>query len=128
MKIRGISACVALAAVTPGVALAQAQPSWAPNLITITVLVTDAKTEKPVSQAHLTLIFRKKESRASHTKTLSYSAKTDAAGRCRFVYIPEGTVQLLVTEERHQTFGREFDVTKDHSILEVKLKPPQPIL
>ena len=42
--------------------------------------------------------------------------------------IPEGTVLLIVTEEHHQTFGKQFDVSKQNSLLEVKLKPPQPVL
>jgi hypothetical protein len=115
-----------MAATSAGIIVEAQTPS--PNLITITIVVTDAKTEKPVNQAHLTLVFRKKDSRNSRTKTLSYSAKTDAQGRGRFVYIPEGTVQLMVTNEGYQAFGREFEVSKDHATLEVKLKPPQPLL
>jgi hypothetical protein len=115
-----------LAAASAGVPVEAQTPL--PNLITITVVVTDAKTEKPVNQAHLTLVFRKKDSRSARTKTLSYSAKTDAQGRGRFVYIPEGTVQLMVTNEGYQAFGREFEVSKDNATLEVKLKPPQPLL
>jgi hypothetical protein len=127
MKTRAITACLVLAAAISGVAVA-GQEAPAPNLITITVVVTDAKTEKPVNQAHLTLVFREKLGKAIRFKTLSYSAKTDAQGRGRFVYIPEGTVQLMVTNEGYQAFGREFEVSKDHATLEVKLKPPQPLL
>jgi Carboxypeptidase regulatory-like domain len=125
MKTRAIAACVLAAGIwaTPGRAQDQN-----PSLITITVVVTDAKTEKPVNQAHLTLIFREKEGRAIRYKTLSYTAKTDAQGHCRFLYVPEGTVQLLVTNEGYQAFGREFEVSKEHPTLEVKLKPPQPVL
>ena len=128
MKTKAGMLCLAVAAVVSGSSSGPAPAVDTPGLITIIVQVTDAKTEKPVNQAHLTLIFRSKEGRSSRTKTLSYSAKTDAQGRCRFVYIPQGTVRLLVTEEGYQAFGREFDVSKDHSTLEVKLKPPQPLL
>ena len=102
-----------------------------PDLITISVVVTDSATGQPVNQAHLTLVFqtpRDPNNALKRSKTISYTAKTDAQGRCRFVYIPEGPVKLLVTEDRHQTFGQTFNVSKDHSTLEVKMKPPQPLL
>jgi len=126
MKIRAMAACLVLAAASfASLVMAQDHSS---RLITITVVVTDAKTEKPVNQAHLTLVFSEKLGNAIRAKTHSYSAKTDAQGRGRFVYIPEGTVQLMVTNEGYQAFGREFEVSKDHATLEVKLKPPQPLL
>jgi hypothetical protein len=102
-----------------------------PNLITISVVVTDSQTGQPVNQAHLTLVFQMPKdpnNALKRAKTISYTAKTDAQGRCRFVYIPEGPVKLLVTEDRHQTFGQTFEVSQDHSTLEVKMKPPQPLL
>jgi hypothetical protein len=117
-----------MAAAISGAMIGRAQDQPPPPRITVTVVVTDAKTDKPVNQAHLTLVFKEKEGRAIRYKTLSYSAKTDAQGRGRFVYIPEGTVQLMVTDEGYQTFGSEFEVSKDHATLQVKLKPPQPLL
>ncbi|HXJ92244.1 MAG TPA: hypothetical protein VMT20_05125 [Terriglobia bacterium] len=102
-----------------------------PNLITVSVVVTDSQTGKPVDQAHLTLIFKKggdPDNAFKRSKTISYTGKTDAQGRCRFVYIPEGSVTLMATEGRHKAFGQTFDVSKDHSTLEVKMKPPEPLL
>jgi len=102
-----------------------------PNLITVSVLVTDSQTGQPVNQAHLTLIFqtpKDPKNALKRSKTISYTGKTDAQGRYRFVYIPEGQVKLMVTEDRHQTFGQSYDVSKDHAALEVKMKPPQPLL
>jgi hypothetical protein len=102
-----------------------------PNLITVSVVVTDSQTGQPVNQAHLTLVFqtlRDPNNALKRAKTISYTAKTDAQGRCRFVYIPEGPVKLLVTEDRHQAFGQTFNVSKNHCTLEVKMKPPQPLL
>ena len=102
-----------------------------PDLVTVSVVVTDSATGQPVNQAHLTLVFQTPKdpnNALKRSKTISYTAKTDAQGRCRFVYIPEGPVKLLVTEDRHQAFGQTFDVSKDHSTLEVKMKPPQPLL
>jgi hypothetical protein len=102
-----------------------------PNLITVSVVVTDSQTGQPVNQAHLTLVFQtpKDPNNAfKRSRTISYTGKTDAQGHCRFVYIPEGPVKLMVTEDRHQAFGQTFNVSKDHSTLEVKIKPPQPLL
>jgi len=99
-----------------------------PERINLTVAVTDAETGKPINQAHLTLQFREPGGKLKRSKMLSYAAKTNAEGRYKFVEIPEGTVLLIVTEEHHQTFGKQFDVSKQNSLLEVKLKPPQPVL
>ena len=127
MKTKAFAACLVLAAAAWSSALSDQQPP-SPSLITITVVVTDSRTDKPVNQAHLTLVFREKLGKAIKYKTHAYSAKTDAQGRGRFVYIPEGTVELMVTGEGYQAFGREFEVSKDHATLEVKMKPPQPLL
>jgi hypothetical protein len=100
-----------------------------PEPITLTVVVTDAQTSKAISQARLTLTFvQPKEGQFGRAHKLSFSAKTDAQGRYRFPYIPPGNVTLMVTDEHHQTFGKQFGVDKDHNTLEVKLKPPQPLL
>jgi uncharacterized GH25 family protein len=100
-----------------------------PDLITVTVVVTDATSGKPVIQAELTLTFSERgDSPLSRTETHSYTAKTDARGRGRFLYVPAGSVRLFVTHEHHAAFGKIFEVSKKHSTLEVKLKPPQPIL
>jgi hypothetical protein len=96
--------------------------------LSLTVAVTYAETGKPINQARLTLQFREPGSNLKRSKMLSYSAKTNAEGRYKFVDIPEGTVLLIVTDERHQSFGKEFDVNKGNPLLEVKLKPPQPQL
>lgn len=99
-----------------------------PALISLTVSVTDADTGKPINQAHLTLQFREPGGKLKRSKMLSYSAKTNAEGRYKFLNIPEGTVVLVVTEEHHQTFGKQFEVSKQNPLLEIKLKPPQPVL
>jgi hypothetical protein len=97
--------------------------------ITLTVVVNDAETGKPISQARLTLTFvQPKEGPFSHAKTLSYSGKTNPQGRYRFPYVPSGNVTLMVTDEHHQSFGKQFAVDKNHSTLQVKLKPPQPLV
>ncbi|HEV2178609.1 MAG TPA: carboxypeptidase-like regulatory domain-containing protein [Terriglobia bacterium] len=92
--------------------------------INLTVVVTDAQTGQPISQAQLTLQFH--GSGKIRHPLISYTAKTNAQGRCRFTDIPEGTLHLIVTHTGHQTFGRDFDVDASHTKLEVKLKPPHP--
>jgi hypothetical protein len=100
-----------------------------PEPITLTVIVNDAETGKPISQARLTLTFvQPKQGQLGHAKTFSYSGKTDAQGRYRFQYISPGNVVLMVTDEHHQSFGKQFAVDKGHSTVEVKLKPPQPLV
>jgi Carboxypeptidase regulatory-like domain len=96
----------------------------------IHVVVTDRETGKPIYQARLTLIFEEETSTLNikHSKPISYSAKTDLKGRYRFTDIPKGTVRLLVTAERHESFGRDFKIEKDNQVIQVKLKKPQPQL
>jgi hypothetical protein len=92
--------------------------------VSLTVEVKEADTGDPISQARLTLTF--KQGRLH--RPVSYSAKTNAQGRYRFTNIPKETVRLLVTADRHQSFGKEFDLEEDNQVIEVKLKKPQPLL
>jgi len=92
--------------------------------LSVTVVVNDAETGEAISQARLTLSF--KSGKLHHT--ISYGAKTNAQGRYRFTNIPKGTIRLLVTAERHQSYGKEFELEEDNQVIEVKLKKPQPQL
>ncbi len=96
----------------------------------LNVVVKDAETGQPIPQAHLTLQFREpgKKLKPKLPKHLSYSAKTNPHGHCKFINIPKGTIRLLVTAERHQSFGKEFELELDDQVIEVKLKKPQPLL
>jgi hypothetical protein len=91
----------------------------------ITIVVKEADTGDPISQARLTLTFRQ-PGKLHHT--VSYGAKTNAQGRYRFTNIPKGTVRLSVTADRHQSYGKEIEVEEDNQVIEVKLKKPQPLL
>jgi hypothetical protein len=91
------------------------------------VAVKEADTEAPISQARLTLTFQE-SGRFHRSKTISYSAKTNPQGRYRFVNIPKGTVRLVVTADRHQSFGKDIELEEDNQVVEVKLKKPQPLL
>jgi hypothetical protein len=91
----------------------------------LTIVVKEADTGDPISQARLTLTFQR---RGRLHRTVSYSAKTNAQGRYRFTNIPKETVRLFVTANYHQSFGKKIDLEEDNQVIEVKLKKPQPIL
>ncbi len=110
--------CLALSAFRTAGSAASAERT------SVNVLVKDAETDQPIYQARLTLRFREPGGKLRRSKWLSFSAQ----GRYRFTLIPKGAVRLTVTAEHHQTFSREFEVDKDNEVLEVKLKPPQPLL
>lgn len=95
-----------------------------PN-VSLTVVVKEADSGKPISQARLTLTFRGSGKRH---RTVSYGAKTNAQGQYRFTNIPKGTVRLFVTADRHQSFGKEVELEEDNEVIEVKLKKPQPLV
>jgi hypothetical protein len=107
-------------------------PIWAQSVprTSVHVVVTDADTGKPINQARLTLRFREPGSapKLKLPKMISYSAKTNSQGRYKFTDIPKGTILLLVTADRHQSFGKEIELEDDNQIVQVKLKKPQPLL
>ncbi len=98
--------------------------------INFIVEVKEADTGQPINQAHLTLTFREAgdPAKLKRPKTFSYSAKTNAQGRYRFVDIPKGTVHLFVTAEHRQSYGKEIELEKENQVVEVKLRKPQPLL
>ena len=91
----------------------------------LTIVVKEADTGDPISQARLTLTFHQQ---GKLHRSISYSAKTNAQWRYRFTNILKGTVVLLVTAERRQSFGKEIEVEEDNQVIEVRLKKPQPLL
>ncbi len=101
-----------------------------PERTSVNVVVKDAATDQPINQARLTLQFREPKGKLGmrRGKLLSFSAKTNLHGRYKFTDIPKGTVRLMVTAERHQSFGKEFEIEQDNQMIEVKLKPPKPLL
>ena len=109
-----------------GWGLATAGARAAHPTATVTVVVTDAESGQALNQAHLTLQFHQPGTLRS--KLIAYSAKTNPQGHCKFDDIPQGVVHLIVTDERHQTFAKDFDVDKPDTVLEIKLKPPHPLL
>jgi len=106
----------------PGLCRTQQKPPT-PEF-SLSVVVREAETGNPMSQARLTLTFKSGKLR----RTVSYGAKTNAQGRYRFTGIPKGTVLLSVTAEHRQSYGKEFELEQDNQEIEVKLKKPQPQL
>lgn len=94
------------------------------------IVVTDAETGQPINQARLTLQFHEPGSKfkLKRSKMISYSAKTNLEGHYRFTDIPKGTVRLMVTSERHKSYGKDIEIEKDNQKIDVKLKKPQPLL
>ena len=96
----------------------------------LVVEVKDSETGEPISQARLTLQFQEPGdiNRFKLPKKLAYSAKTNAQGRYKFTNITKGTIHVFVTADRHQSFGKEYELTENNQVVEVRLKKPQPLL
>lgn len=96
----------------------------------ITIVVKEADTGEPISQALITLQFTEPggAGRLGKSKKLAYSAKTDAQGRCKLTDINKGTIVLSVTASHHQSYGKELQLDKDNEVFEVRLKKPQPLI
>jgi Flp pilus assembly protein CpaB len=96
----------------------------------ITVVVKDADTGQPISQAAVTLQFTEPGSAArfGKSKKISYNGKTDAQGRCKFLEINKGKIVLEVNAAGHQTYGKDLQLDKDNQVFEIKLKKPQPLI
>jgi carboxypeptidase family protein len=115
--------CIGIVILLSGVVSNSSQQPPTPEF-SFNVVVKEAETGEVISQARLTLTFK---SGKLH-RVVSYGAKTNAQGQYRFTNIPEGTVHLFVTAERHQSFGKEIELEQDNQSIEVKLKKPQPQL
>jgi hypothetical protein len=98
--------------------------------VTMIVLVKEADTGQPISQAHITLQFTEPGdlARFGKSKKIYYNAKTDPQGRCKFPGINKGTIVLTVTTPGRQTYGQELQLQDDNQVFEVKLKKPQPLI
>lgn len=94
----------------------------------VQIVVTDAESGQPISQAHLTMQFNEpgNKYRLKRGRPVAFSAKTNPQGRYKFLDIPKGTIHLMVTADHHEAFGKDFEIEKDDQVVEVKLKKPQP--
>jgi len=124
-KSRLWAASAALLLLSGACGAAQQQQQQPAPALSFTVVVKEAETGDPVSQARLTITFR--QTGKLH-RTVSYGAKTNPQGRYKFTEIPKGTVRLIVTADHRQSYGKEFELEQDGQEIEVKLKKPQPLL
>lgn len=100
----------------------------ATDMTTVHVQVNDAQTGDPIYQARLTLRFRESGRFMRRSKIISYTSKTDKNGKAQIPVVPMGTITLMVTAPDHNTFGKEFEITKQNQKIEVKLQKPHPVL
>jgi hypothetical protein len=100
----------------------------AETLTTVHVQVNDAKTGEPIYQAHLTLRYRVRGGFMRRSEIISYTAKTDKSGKGQFPVVPMGNITLMVTAPDHNTFGKEFEITKDKQLIKVELHKPHEVL
>lgn len=122
---RWVRSCVILAAL---VALCMPLSLAAETMTTVRVQVNDAKTGDPIYQAHLTLRYRVQGGFMRRSQVISYTAKTDKNGKGQFPVVPMGTITLMVTAPDHNTFGKEFEITKDQQLIKVELHKPHEVL
>lgn len=124
-QIRWIRSAVILAAL---VAICMPLSLAAETMTTVHVQVNDAKTGDPIYQAHLTLRYRVQGGFMRRSQIISYTAKTDKNGKGQFPVVPMGTITLMVTAPDHNTFGKEFKITKDKQLIKVELHKPHEVL
>ena len=98
------------------------------QMTTVHVQVNDAQSGKPIYQARLTLRFREQGGFMRRSRIISYTSKTDKNGKGLFPVVPMGTVTLMVTAPDHNTFGKEFQITRQNQLIEVTLQKPHPVL
>lgn len=100
----------------------------AARITTVNVQVNDAKTGEPIYQAHLTLRYREQGGFMRRSRIISYTAKTDKNGKGQFPVVPMGSITLMVTAPDHNTFGKEFEISKDNQLIKVELQKPHEVL
>lgn len=98
------------------------------SLAEVHVIVKEADTGQPIENAQITVQFRENPGKLKRARTITLTAKTNAQGKCRVPLVPKGTIRLLVTAERRQSFGREYEIAEDEPVIEVALRRPQPLL
>jgi hypothetical protein len=118
MKSRIVLLALALAGA--GLLSAEAQKT------TIRVVVTN-QYDKPVENAAVILDFlgSRDITRAGFRKKIHWEVRTNQEGKAHFPPIPEGKVQLQITNKNYQTFGEKVDIEGEEKVLNIKLEPPQ---
>lgn len=128
LKLLGVLLCWAI--LVAGLVITRPARADSADQTNVTVVVKEAETGQPIPNAKLTLQFREPGNpmKLKRRKQLSFSSKTNLQGRYKFVGVTKGTIRLLVTAERRQSFGQELELEQDNQVIEVKLRKPQPLL
>ena len=128
LKLLGVLLCWAI--LVAGLVITRPARAYSADQTNVTVVVKEAETGQPIPNAKLTLQFREPGNpmKLKRRKQLSFSSKTNLQGRYKFVGVTKGTIRLLVTAERRQSFGQELELEQDNQVIEVKLRKPQPLL
>ncbi len=92
------------------------------------VLVTEADTGQPISQAHITLQFSSHGQSSGKRRKLLTMPRPIPRAAANLSGINKGTIVLTVTADGHQSYGKELQLEKDNQVFEVKLKKPQPLI
>lgn len=128
LRFLGVLFCWAI--FVAGVAIPRPVRADSGGQTNVIIVVKEAETGQPIYNAKLTLQFREPGNpmKLKRRKHLSFSAKTNLQGRYKFSGVTKGTIRLLVTAERRQSFGQELELEQDDQVIEVKLRKPQPLL
>lgn len=92
----------------------------------ITVTVTN-QFDKPLQNAAVIVDFQGSHQimKLGKRKPVHWELHTNQEGIAHFPPVPQGTVQVQVISEDHQTFGQRFDINTPEKNIAVKLEPPQ---
>ena len=92
------------------------------SLATLNFLVLKEFNGKPLRNASVILHPVDKNGKQKPTGA---QLKTDSHGKTSYPGIPYGKVRVQVIAPGFQTFGEDYDISKDTHDIEIKLKRPQ---
>ncbi len=129
MNLKIMAGSIILTLAVAAVALALPQKKRVSEDTTITVIVKDRETEKPIRNAQLTLRFKDSGKGVfNRRKRRSWTGKTNSRGFYRFKFVHQGQLVLFVTAEHYQAFGEEYEIYEEEASIEVGMKRPKPLL
>ena len=93
-----------------------------PSSVDVTFIVVRDYNGKPVRNASVVL---HKVDKKGHQEKGGQQIKTNEDGHASYPALPIGKVRVQVIAPYLQTFGEDFDITKDTKEITIKLKRPQ---
>src|SRR5216683_1390375 len=98
----------------------------AADMTKLTVQVTAAENDKPVSRASVIVRFKHGRHPIKLKKmTTSWETKTGENGLVTIPLIPQGQITIQVIAQGRQTFGDVYELDMDEQTINIKLNPPQ---